>query len=81
MNASEGMGFDVIITAGVDGVHMKGSKHYTYEALDLRTSNIPPPLVPVYLDKLKTRLGPDYDVVLESDHIHAEFDPKPHSVV
>lgn len=26
-------------------------------------------------DNLRTRLGPQYDVVLETDHIHCEFDP------
>ena len=25
---------------------------------------------------IETRLGPDYDVVLEHDHIHVEYDPK-----
>jgi len=25
---------------------------------------------------LKSQLGSDYDVVLESDHIHVEYDPK-----
>lgn len=24
---------------------------------------------------MKRRLGPDYDAILEKDHIHVEFDP------
>ena len=28
------------------------------------------------VDKIKDCLGEQYDVVLESDHLHVEFDPK-----
>ena len=68
--------WDVIITSGTDGVHKKGSKHYVGGALDLRISNIPNGQLSIYVKALKGRLGPDYDVVLESDHIHCEYDPK-----
>ena len=69
--------YNIIITSGTDGVHMEGSKHYTGDALDLRISNIPKDQLQRYIKALKGRLGPDFDVVLESDHIHVEFDPKP----
>lgn len=68
--------FDLVITSGTDGKHMKGSKHYTGEALDVRTSNIPKGEVGLVLNRLQTRLGSDYQVLLEADHIHVEFDPK-----
>ena len=68
--------FDVIITSGTDGVHMKGSKHYTHEALDIRISNIPSTQLIPYVRALRGRLGKDFDVVLEDDHIHVEWDKK-----
>lgn len=67
---------DIVITSGTDGKHMKGSKHYSGDALDLRRSNIPTKLLDTYLTRLRGRLGEDYDVVLEKDHIHVEYDPK-----
>ncbi len=68
---------DVWITSGTDGTHMKGSKHYEGNALDLRRKNMTPDVLAQYLLVLKERLGRDYDVVLERDHIHVEYDPKP----
>jgi hypothetical protein len=68
---------DIVITSGIDGVHKIGSKHYTGDALDIRRSNIPPKLLDTYLTRLRGRLGGDYDVILEHDHIHVEYDPKP----
>jgi hypothetical protein len=76
INAASGLGFDVWITSGVDGAHKHNSKHYTYDALDIRRFNIPAKLLDTYLTQLRGRLGKDYDVVLESDHIHVEYDPK-----
>src|SRR4030095_736368 len=64
------------ITSAVDGTHMATSKHYTGDALDWRiwesnqkgvTSSI--------VEELKYYLGSDYDVILETDHIHIEYDP------
>lgn len=67
---------DIVITSGTDGKHMVGSKHYIGDALDLRRSNIPSKLLDTYLTRLRGRLGGDYDVILEIDHIHIEYDPK-----
>lgn len=68
--------FDIVITSGTDSKHMPGSRHYSGDALDLRRSNIPPKWLDRYLTQLRGRLGSDYDVVLEHDHIHVEYDPK-----
>jgi hypothetical protein len=62
------------VTSLMDGKHMEGSKHYTGHAADLRTRNLISPRV--VADELAHALGPDYDVVLEKDHIHMEYDPK-----
>jgi hypothetical protein len=72
----------VVITAGKNGQHMKGSKHDKYEALDLRTKNMPGlDTKYAFVHALQQELGPDYDVLLEglgtdNEHVHVEFDKK-----
>ena len=68
--------FDVVITSGNDSKHMKGSKHYDDAALDIRRFNIPAKWLDRFLTKLRGRLGGDYQVILEKDHIHVEYDPE-----
>ena len=63
---------ELVITSGKDGTHGNNSLHYEGKAVDLRTWNVLDALV----KQLKAHLGPDYDVVLEKDHIHVELDPK-----
>lgn len=70
----EGANYEMTITSGKDGNHMVGSKHYTGEAVDIRTSDMKKPIT-VHL-AIKTALGKDYDVIYEIDHIHAEYDQK-----
>ncbi|HET7135184.1 MAG TPA: hypothetical protein VFJ25_04635 [Casimicrobiaceae bacterium] len=61
------------ITSGTDGQHMAGSLHHAGLAVDLRLPATPPERM---IEQLKIRLGAEYDVVLEGDHIHVEYDPK-----
>jgi hypothetical protein len=64
----------LVITSLLDGVHMNTSLHYKGLAVDLRIFiDID---VPQTVLTLKQRLGGDYDVVQESDHIHIEFQPE-----
>lgn len=74
-NVGEILGLGMVITSGTDGIHKKGSKHYTGEALDLRISNIPPALIQKVIVNLQKRLGDGYQVIREHDHIHIEYDP------
>lgn len=74
-------GFDCVITAGIDGSHSRGSIHYKALAADLRANHIPQGERAGITEKIKVRLGDDYDVILEGDgtpnvHWHIEFDPK-----
>ena len=72
----EKAGASCVITSGSDGTHGPNSLHYKGKALDLRTNNLRPEQVhPVYAT-LKIALGAQFDVVLEEDHLHVEFDPK-----
>lgn len=75
---------DMLITSGNDGIHMSHSKHYTDAALDFRTKHLAPEAKHLLLSTAKFRLGRDYDLVLEdengpNEHLHVEYDPKPHS--
>ena len=68
------LGAETVITSLLDGKHMKGSKHYEGQAVDLRIRHLHDPQLAFSL--LRSALGRDYDVVLEKSHIHVEFDPK-----
>ena len=78
----EAAGVDFVVTstgladrAGAKSV--KDSKHNTGQAFDIRTRDMPDAKEKQeVVDQLIEALGDDYDVVLESDHIHVEFDPK-----
>ena len=61
-----------VITSTWDGTHSPGSWHQFCMALDFRLPNNHL----VAAQKLMQKLGTDYDVVLEGDHIHIEYDPK-----
>ena len=63
---------ELVITSGKHGIHGKGSLHYEGKAVDLRTWNVIASLV----SRLQAALGPNFDVVLEKDHIHVEYQPK-----
>jgi hypothetical protein len=67
---------DLVVTAITDGKHMRGSKHYIGQAVDLRISYFSAINTIKVAEEMKTRLGDDYDVVIEPDHIHLEFNPK-----
>ena len=64
----------LVITSARDGDHRPGSMHYQGDAIDLRSRNLPDAFSA--RDRLQTLLGDEYDVVLEADHIHVEYDPR-----
>lgn len=72
-------GSEATITSGSDGKHSARSKHYAennesgmVEALDFRTWGVDADSI---AGKMRSKLGENYDVVVESDHIHVEYDP------
>ena len=63
---------EMVITSTYEGVHSPGSLHYANLAVDLRHRRSGPETV----NAIRKKLGDDYDVVKEGDHIHIEYDPK-----
>lgn len=54
---------------------MKNSLHYTGNAFDLRVWIYTEKQRKALLTQLRKKLGIDYDVVDEVDHLHIEYDP------
>lgn len=70
-------GYDCVITSLLDGTHSTNSLHYQGQAGDLRTRHLPDlSMKRAIRDDIAAALGRDYDAVLESDHIHLEYDKK-----
>jgi len=69
-------GREVVITSTTDSKHGVKSFHYSGFAIDTRIRDLTPKQSANILVELKNKLGKDYDVVLEIDHFHIEYDPK-----
>ena len=69
-------GAALIITSAVDSLHSATSLHYSGAAVDLRTRHLAPGAAVRIGERLGAALGRDFDVVLESDHLHLEHQPR-----
>ncbi len=65
-----------VITEGTGGKHREASLHYVGNAVDLRTKSLPSHLIEPVAQQIRVALGEQYDVVVEKDHIHMEYQPK-----
>lgn len=65
----------IAITSTVKGPHITGSLHDVGQAVDIRIRNWPDPAL-IHSD-LVNILSPFYDILLEPDHLHIEYQPKP----
>jgi len=70
---------DLTLTSVIDS-HKPPSLHPKGQAFDMRTGGITPTEKTRFKKELKNLLGDEYDVVIEKDHIHVEFDPPPQEV-
>ena len=66
-------GEELLITCTFGGEHMVGSLHPKNRAIDCL---LPNSYINSIVDDLREFIGPDFDVVVEADHIHIEHDPK-----
>lgn len=62
-------GEDLYITSLRDGNHRDGSFHYDGLAFDIRYGK-------ATIQEIRETLGPGWDIVFETTHIHCEYDPK-----
>jgi hypothetical protein len=70
----------VLTSAEDSSEHMPSSYHYKGLAVDIRLPSKyldTPGIDDVIVNSIHNSLGKEYDVVLESTHIHIEYDPKP----
>ena len=65
---------ELVITAAVEPGHSDGSLHRLGRACDYRTRYFTNVVKVVVARELKDELGDEYDVAVESDHIHCEYD-------
>lgn len=82
-----GIARGAFITSAKDGKHMNGSKHHwepadplPSDAVDLRTKDLTKLKTEQLSESVNTELNgykirKPYDVVVEIDHIHVEYDP------
>ena len=78
VNAKTVLGFltNTLVTSGNDSTHMEGSLHYQDRALDFRTWDLTKDQVIQWAGEIERRLGPDYDVIIEHNHLHVEASEK-----
>ena len=72
-------GYDTVVTSINDGKHSPNSLHWVGHAADLRTAvagitpDIAEEIVQVIMERLPVA---EFDVIVEHDHIHGEFQPE-----
>lgn len=69
-------GEEAIITSAVDGKHSLTSLHYSGNAVDIRSRFFSEEEATQVRNEIADRLGIDYDVILETNHIHIEYQPR-----
>ncbi len=72
----QNLGEKAVFTSVCDGQHSNKSLHYKGLAFDVRTRNISKEDQTDIVDVLRYRLPDDWDIVLETSHLHVEYDRK-----
>lgn len=69
-------GQELVITSLNDGEHAPTSLHYAGCAADLRSRYFSEKSARQLADELNKKLGIDFDVIFEANHIHVEYQPR-----
>jgi hypothetical protein len=69
-------GAEFVITSVNDSKHMTNSLHYSGYAFDCRIWTLEEDMRQPVANDIGAALGEDFDVVLESDHLHLEWHPQ-----
>jgi hypothetical protein len=75
-NAFNAYDYILVLTSGRDSVHGPTTLHGDGNAGDFRTRQIRDEIREQIVSDIRRELGKDFDVILESDHLHIEHDPK-----
>lgn len=67
---------DCVITCALDGQHMKSSLHYVGYAVDFRIRHMNKTERKMFKVAMKDALVDNFDVILESSHLHVEYQPE-----
>ncbi len=67
---------DMVITSANDSNHSTTSLHYAGAAVDLRTYTLDESKRSECVERIRKKVGGDFDVILESNHIHMEYQPR-----
>lgn len=67
---------ELVVTSGVEASHSRASKHYAGCAVDIRSRTLVGASAAEVASEISEALGDDYDVVVEKDHLHIEWEPK-----
>jgi len=69
-------GVEFVITSALDSTHSKTSLHYAGAAVDIRTRDMNKSTARLVCDTILNPLPNDFDCILESNHLHLEFQPR-----
>lgn len=69
-------GEELTITSIIDGLHSRTSLHYSGNAFDCRIRDLTKVTPEKLTEKIKSSLTTEFDIILEKDHIHIEWQPK-----
>lgn len=70
---------EIVITSGSDGAHHPQSKHYTFQAIDLRAKNFHSDAAKArFVQRLREALGPQFTILHEArgtpnEHFHVQL--------
>lgn len=65
--------YPLIVTSGRDGDHSESSRHYTGDAVDIRTRHLDETVKEKLVEVIQKFCGSDFWVLLEPTHIHIEY--------
>lgn len=66
---------NMVLTSAIDGKHSTHSLHKKGRACDYRIWYLDQKDYRRFVQRCKAVLGAEYDVVMEEDHLHVEYDP------
>lgn len=69
------LGIPLIVTSTTDGKHKNNSLHYKGLAFDVRTFDKTTKQLSSFVDTISTNFNNRLDIVIESNHLHIEYDP------